>query len=174
MTTSPIESFTSPRLPTLVFCFMDGCMAHGARARGHFPHAPCARSVRKTKWRTQSNTGANLYTSVPESPPMEHYGTLVVAGLSDHTVKLTPLDSFNRTEVVKQNAHERCATRRRQPKTCQAELHRARRASNDTGPSAAVMPDVRTGRVAHSPPAPLICHLLSPPLRHPTAGTCLP
>ena len=26
--------------------------------------------------------------SVPESPPMGHYGTLVVAGLSDHTLTL--------------------------------------------------------------------------------------
>ena len=39
--------------------------------------------------------------SVPEGPPMGHYGTLVVAGLSDHTVKLTPLTIFNCTEVVR-------------------------------------------------------------------------
>ena len=31
---------------------------------------------------------------------MGHYGTLVVAGLSDHTVKLSPLTIFNCTEVV--------------------------------------------------------------------------
>ena len=30
---------------------------------------------------------------------MEHYGTLVVAGLSDHTLKLTPVVIFACTEV---------------------------------------------------------------------------
>ena len=37
--------------------------------------------------------------SVPERPPMGHYRTLVVAGLSDHTVELSPLTIFNCTEV---------------------------------------------------------------------------
>ena len=64
--------------------------------------------------------------------------------------------------------------RRRQPEACQAELPRARRAAKSTEPSAAVVPEVRTGRDAHSPRTTLICHHCSPPARLPTAGTCLP
>ena len=48
--------------------------------------------------------------SVPESPPMGHHGTLVVAGLSDHTVKLTPYLIFACPEVV--NCFASCKTLR--------------------------------------------------------------
>ena len=135
VTTSPIESVTSPSLPTLMFCKVFSLRAHGLRQRGQNSHAPCQGAC-------EFRHGARR--------------------------------SLQRRENTLQNTTERMRPLQRQPEACQAQLPRASRAAKSTGPSAAVKPEVRTGRAAHSPPTTLICHHLSPPLRHPTAGTCLP
>ena len=60
--------------------------------------------------------------------------------------------------TLRKTHRKKSAVGRRPRGPSQAELRRPRRASNGTGPSAAVKHKVRTGPTARSAPGTLICH----------------